>query len=78
MVGQRPGEEFYDLRTDPHCINNLASSSSHEQQKQALAEKLLTILRESGDPRVIGEGTTFDLPPFSDRPADQPRRNNRR
>ena len=30
FFGQRPSEELYDLRTDPHQVNNLATSIDHK------------------------------------------------
>jgi hypothetical protein len=34
--------------------------------KTSLAEKLLAELKKAGDPRVIGDGGTFDRPPYTD------------
>ncbi len=65
-VGQRPFEELYDLQTDPHCLTNLATTSAHAATRKHLADRLLKVLTTTNDPRVTGNGTTFDRPPFSD------------
>ncbi len=66
--GRRPAEELYDLRIDPHQMNNVADEDGYEEVRVALEERLLGILRETGDPRVTGDGATFDLPPFAGKP----------
>ncbi len=53
-VGKRPGEELYDIRTDPGCLNNLAARPEYADIRRDLAERLETYLEESGDPRIIG------------------------
>lgn len=72
---KRPGEELYDLRTDPGQTNNIASRPSFAVEKNELNRQLMQILTDTRDPRVTGDGQTFDQPPFTDpesRPA--PRR----
>lgn len=63
--GRRPAEELYDLRSDPHQMSNVAAEKDHAETMKALEERLLTVLRETGDPRVTGDGATYDLPPFA-------------
>jgi uncharacterized sulfatase len=63
--GRRPGEELYDLRTDPHQIKNVAAESAYREVKTDLSDRLIKILKETGDPRVTGDGSTFDKPPYS-------------
>lgn len=52
---RRPHEELYDLREDPHQINNLLASGETvetlEATRRSLADRLAKELRESGDPR---------------------------
>jgi uncharacterized sulfatase len=62
---KRPGEELYDLRQDPDETNNLAGDPAYAAPKKELADRLMRTLRDSGDPRVLGEGDTFDLPPYA-------------
>ena len=63
--GPRPREEFYDLTSDPHQINNLADNQAYDAIRNALRELLMDELRENRDPRL--EGDTFDKPPYNRR-----------
>ncbi len=63
--GQRPAEELYDLRKDPHQMTNVAGESTYARTKTALSKRLMVTLRNSGDPRVNGDGTTYEKPPFA-------------
>ena len=63
---KRPGEELYDLKNDPEQIKNVAADPAFAAQKKAAAARLMEILNRAGDPRVTGDGSTFDKPPFSD------------
>lgn len=73
--GLRPEEELYDLSKDPHQLNNLAGNADYETQRQELSSRLMKILQKTGDPRVIGDGTTFDKPPFNaPNPPRRPRK----
>jgi hypothetical protein len=61
---KRPKEELYDLRSDPEQLNNVASNIAYAKHKVSLRNQLLAILKKVGDPRVIGDGGTFDRPPY--------------
>jgi arylsulfatase A-like enzyme len=63
---KRPAEELYDLAKDPDQIHNLAADPAYAEQKQKLAEDLMTRLKAASDPRVTNGGKTFDEPPFTD------------
>jgi uncharacterized sulfatase len=63
--GDRPDEELYDLRKDPDQIKNVASDPVYAKTKAEFAERLMKKLTDAKDPRVIGDGKTFDRPPFS-------------
>lgn len=63
---KRPAEQLYDLKHDPDQTNNLATVPAYTERKLALAEQLMKVLRETGDPRVTGDGQTFERPPFTD------------
>ncbi len=63
--GLRPAEELYDLRTDPAQRQNLAADPAHAAERNALRSKLMQALAASGDPRVTGDGSAFDRPPFA-------------
>ncbi len=80
--GLRPEEELYDVRKDPHQMKNLAQNVDVEKIKNKLSSRLMTLLKETGDPRVTGDGTTYDKSPFSDpvkrrQPRRQPKQSNR-
>jgi N-sulfoglucosamine sulfohydrolase len=64
--GLRPAEELYDLEKDPHQTNNVAEDPAYAAARKQLADRLLNVLKETGDPRVTGDGSTFDKPPFAD------------
>jgi N-sulfoglucosamine sulfohydrolase len=62
---KRPGEELYDLKKDPDQMKNVAEDPAYAAAKAKLSERLMAELKRTGDPRVTGEGTTFDNPPFA-------------
>ena len=72
--GRRPAEELYDLRTDPDCLQNIAADPARQPVRSDLSTRLMSVLTSTGDPRVQGDGTTYDKPPFSSLPAENPRR----
>lgn len=62
--GHRPAEELYDLRKDPDQVKNLAADPAFAAKKKEMADQLMRTLQAAGDPRVTGDGKTFDRPPF--------------
>ncbi|MCB9952442.1 MAG: sulfatase [Planctomycetaceae bacterium] len=71
--GRRPAEELYDVRTDPDCLTNLADDEKYAETMSALRERLMAELKRTNDPRVTGDGMTFERPPYTN-PNQQPRR----
>ena len=65
---KRPGEELYDLRTDPYQTKNLAADPAFADTRRDMSARLTKILTEANDPRVLGDGMTFDQPPYSSEP----------
>ena len=63
--GKRPGEELYDLKKDPMQINNVTNNSSYERVRSKLNKQLLTELARTNDPRVMGDGDTFEKMPYT-------------
>jgi arylsulfatase A-like enzyme len=64
--GKRPAEELYDVAKDPDQVKNVAADPAYAGIRQELADRLLRILTEAGDPRVVDDGQTFERPPFTD------------
>ncbi|POZ52079.1 sulfatase family protein [Methylovulum psychrotolerans] len=62
---KRPMEELFDLSNDPGQITNVANKPAYATVKAQLAGQLLARLKNAGDPRVVGDGKTFDQPPFT-------------
>jgi len=61
---KRPKEELYDLKRDPHQVNNIASVEDYSGVKERLSARLKSELEASGDPRVIGGAEAFDTYPY--------------
>ncbi len=67
--GKRPAEELYDLHKDPDEILNVADEPAYAKQKAELSARLMKILTDAKDPRVLDDGHTFDRPPFTNLPG---------
>jgi N-sulfoglucosamine sulfohydrolase len=65
FYGQRPMFELYDLKADPHEMNNVAESPAYAAVRKEMTERLFTILRETGDPRMLEDGKYFETPPLA-------------
>jgi hypothetical protein len=61
---QRPAEELYDLRNDPDQLHNVVTDSRYTVAKARLAEVLMSELKATKDPRVLGRGGSFDEYPY--------------
>lgn len=68
--GKRPYVELYDLNKDPHYMNNVAGQTEYETMQQELHNKLLCVLREQEDPRIIEQPCRFEQPPYAGPLAD--------
>lgn len=62
----RPEVELYDLKRDPDQVDNVAADPDYADVVRKLTDRMMNELRETGDPRVIGDGATFDRKPFVD------------
>ncbi|MHC4186385.1 MAG: sulfatase family protein [Planctomycetota bacterium] len=62
--GKRPAEELYDLRNDPGELNNVADKPEYATVRDKLAATLISELKATNDPRVIGGADAFDNYPF--------------
>ena len=57
---KRPAEELYNIKKDPECMNNLAYDSNYEQIKKELWDDLENKLKQTKDPRILGNGDIFE------------------
>ena len=58
-------EELYVLADDPDQVRNVAGKPKYAEVKAQLKSRLMGELATTGDPRVMGDGSTFDKPPFT-------------
>ncbi|MHC4159060.1 MAG: sulfatase/phosphatase domain-containing protein, partial [Planctomycetota bacterium] len=49
----RPKFELYDLKKDPHEINNLADNPKHAKVMEELKKKLLAFQERTKDPWIL-------------------------
>lgn len=68
--GKRPEEELYDMVQDPHSMNNLAYDPAYAQIKTELKARMEQELLEAGDPRMQGNGESFESYPYVGKPCD--------
>ena len=52
------------IADDPDQINNVADDEKYTAIKKRLNSQLMSRLKKARDPRVLGEGSTFDKPPY--------------
>ncbi len=64
--GKRPAEQLFDLRKDPDQTVNVAADPAYVDTRLELAARLTKILTDAGDPRVTGDGMTYERSPFTD------------
>jgi arylsulfatase A-like enzyme len=67
---KRPAEELYDLKNDPDQTKNVAADSAYAKQKQEMSARLMKLLTDARDPRVVDNGRLFENPPFTDAGED--------
>ena len=63
-TAKRPAEELYDLRKDPHQLENVAGRREYEAPKKDLAESLDRWMRTTNDPRVTKDDDRWDRFPY--------------
>lgn len=58
--GLRPADELYDMRRDPYQMHNVADRSEYANTLARLKAQLFKGLKATEDPRVLGDGDSFD------------------
>lgn len=61
---KRPAEELYDLRKDPHQLDNVANRPEYARQKRSLRTALEGWMRETADPRLASDDDRWDSYPY--------------
>jgi uncharacterized sulfatase len=62
-VAKRPVEELFDITKDPGCLHNLAADPEFAKAREELALRMTAYLKETGDPRVLGNGDVWETYP---------------
>jgi len=68
-TAKRPAEELYDLRRDPHQLENVAGRPVHAVSQRRLRQQLEDWLRDTGDPRATKDDDRWDRFPYYGQPA---------
>ncbi|CAN5278804.1 sulfatase [soil metagenome] len=59
-VGKRPEEEFFNIKNDPDCLQNLAEDPAYLEALLQHRQQLGGYLMETEDPRVTGKGDIYE------------------
>ncbi|MFD2255124.1 sulfatase [Luteolibacter algae] len=68
--GMRPEEELYQIRKDPHNLDNLAKDPEYQPTIKKLRDRMERQLTEQKDPRMLGTGDVFDEYPYVGKQLD--------
>ena len=52
------------MKNDPDQLKKVVSEAKYVAIKKKLNAQLIAELKRTNDPRVTGDGSTFDKPPF--------------
>jgi arylsulfatase A-like enzyme len=63
---RRPREELYVMTDDRDQVSNVAGEPRYRAVREKLQRQLLDELKRMKDPRVLGDGGTFDRSPYAD------------
>jgi len=70
-TAKRPAEELYDLKRDPHQMENVAGQPAHRAAQQRLRAELDRWMRETADPRATVDDDRWDRFPYYGQPANK-------
>lgn len=62
-VAKRPSEELYVLKEDPAVLVNQAQNPRYAADLKRLRAELEQYLKQTGDPRILGNGAIFETYP---------------
>ena len=71
---KRPAEELYDLKTDPHEINNVAGKPAYAAAQKNLRAQLDRWMKDTADPRAIKDDDHWDKIPYFGGTGAQPKK----
>ena len=63
--GKRPGEQLFDLRSDPDQTVNVAADPQYAKTRADMEQRLMGELQRTGDLRLVEGGKFFETPPMS-------------
>ena len=63
--GKRPREELYSLIDDPSYMTNLAADAAYEPVRARMESRLLAILKEQADPRLMEQPCRYEYEPYA-------------
>ncbi len=66
---KRPAEELYDLRKDPHQLDNVAAKPEYARNKRDLRASLDKWMRDTADPRISSHDDRWDTYPYFGKPG---------
>lgn len=72
---KRPGEEFYLIKEDPHCMKNQAWNPEYRKIMDKLRKQMEKELKKTGDPRMNGNGDIFDKYQYMGKAMDYNKKN---
>ena len=65
--GKRPDMEFYNIKNDPECMNNLVGQSDTKGLMVELKDQLYQELKEQSDPRLTGNVEALEKIVYADK-----------
>lgn len=68
--GKRPQQELFDLRVDPHYMHNVAKDPKYANDCKQLHERLMQVLHEQNDPRLLEPNCRFERQPYISAPQN--------
>jgi N-sulfoglucosamine sulfohydrolase len=68
--GKRAAEELYDLCSDPHHMKNVADDPAYAEIRADMSCRLMNVLEEEEDPRVVDRVCRYEHSPYTDVPED--------